>query len=103
VRLGGRKSGDHVAHRSNSQVSRPRVAGNQQSGSPKKIMHTKSAKCRSEMIDRMDIHITLAPHICIVSRGSALGLWRARVNVYHSWCKHECDELKVGAATSNST
>jgi hypothetical protein len=101
VRLGERKSGDHVAHRSNSPAPVLAWLVNQQSGSPKKIMHTTGAKCRSEMIDRMDIHIIkFAPHICIVSRGSALVLWRARVIVYHhSWCKHECDESKVGAAT----
>jgi hypothetical protein len=32
---------------------------NQQSGSPKNIMHATGAKCRSEMIDRMQIHLQL--------------------------------------------
>lgn len=71
-----------MAHRSNSGLPSLAWLVNQQSGSPKKIMHTTGAKCRSEMMNRLDIHTaTDAPHICIVSRGSPLVLWRARVIV----------------------
>jgi len=35
-------------------------------------MHTTRAKCRSEMIDRIDIHIAYAPHAYMVSMFSAL-------------------------------
>lgn len=45
-----------MAHRSNSVVA---WLVNQQSGSPKEIMHATGAKCRSEMIDRMQIHLQL--------------------------------------------
>ena len=58
------------------------------------------------MTDRMDIQITVAPHICIVSKGPRLwSLWRAR-DFHHFWCKQDgCDKWKVRwkAATLNST
>lgn len=86
-----------MAHRSNSV---PRVAGEPTVWIAQKnsCIHA-GAKCRSEMIDRMDIHITVAPHICIASKGLASGLVAGTRDLYHFWCKQEgCDKSKVCSA-----
>ena len=98
MRLGEWKSGDHVAHRSNSQVSRPRVAGE-----PTVWIAQKDHACYRREVPKRDDRshantLTVAPHICVVSRGTAQVLWRARLIVSLLGCKQECDELKVGGS-----
>lgn len=63
-------------------------------------MHTTGAKCRSEMIDRLDIHKVLYGCVAHLHRfeGLASGLVAGTRDCITLRCKQERDESKVGGS-----
>lgn len=97
VRLGGLENPEITWLTAQPELC-PRVAGE-----PTVWIAQKDHACYRREVPKRDDRshantLTVAPHICVVSRGTAQVLWRARLIVSLLGCKQECDELKVGGS-----